>query len=443
MLIELPAHEAIAGWERASEDLCGAELFRQPDPDFRAFYLRQAMAGCTGEQILDTLKLEPEWIAKHSVQAVPTLTRLLPNGRRLVNAEGLRFQWRGLTAFRLLEMLATQKHSEVCGFLDWAASNRVTVLRTLTMCSDVFSLSPESGRANLPRLLELCRARGLYLEAVGLADTKAAGTTREQAQRHLSDLGAICRENENAVLEVANEPRHDTQQDWVGEPSALRELALLVPDVVPLALGAAHGSDDENAEFAISPAVYVTIHSDRRDGDGGWRHVRHMREMEAMSCSVGKPVIDDEPIGAASEFVAGKRENDPAKWWARGALSRILRIGSTCHLESGLHCTIPTWRELACVEAWRDGLDALPPDLEDHTRFANTGWTPPNPESPVKRIDESKVVRAYSATDASGASAWTCALGVTDAAGLEWREDWHPALVAERPGVQVYYAERR
>src|SRR6185369_15605963 len=43
--------------------------------------------------------------------------------------------------------------------------------------------------------------------------------------------------------------------------------------------------------YGDAPFDYVTIHSERTDGDGGWRWVRHMREAEAVGGSLDRPVV--------------------------------------------------------------------------------------------------------------------------------------------------------
>src|SRR6185369_10882717 len=148
----------------------------------------------------------------------------------------------------------------------------------------------EEGLAALPRALALARRCGLHLEVVGLADTRSY-TFDHRA--HIQALGAICATAGNAFLEIANEPVHATQRDEVGNPQFLQELRKLVPSSVMVALGAAHGDDDESDAFV--GADYVTVHGARGDGDNGWRFVRHTNEQRALSERVGKPVVNDEP----------------------------------------------------------------------------------------------------------------------------------------------------
>src|SRR5262245_2449513 len=50
------------------------------------------------------------------------------------------FEWRGITAFRLLEQLAHGRENEAIAYLDWARANRVNVVRVLTMAKHLFQL---------------------------------------------------------------------------------------------------------------------------------------------------------------------------------------------------------------------------------------------------------------------------------------------------------------
>src|SRR3954469_10335281 len=47
--------------------------------------------------------------------------------------DGKPFQWRGISAFRLVEMEAHGRHANVSRYLDWAAARHLTVVRVFTM----------------------------------------------------------------------------------------------------------------------------------------------------------------------------------------------------------------------------------------------------------------------------------------------------------------------
>src|SRR5207253_4831172 len=87
-------------------------------------------------------------------------------------AGNARFEWRGISAFRLLEMVAAGRHTEAAAFMDWASRQRLTVLRVFVMARTMFPLPPAAGRAALPTLLEMAASRQLHVELVALADTR-------------------------------------------------------------------------------------------------------------------------------------------------------------------------------------------------------------------------------------------------------------------------------
>ena len=260
-------------------------------------------------------------------------TRLRVDGRAFRAAGGSRFSWRGLTAFRLVELIAHGQQAQAVSVLDWAKAHGVTVVRVLTMADVLFKLSPDEGRSALPRLLKLAMSRGLYVEVVALADT---GRIPVALDEQVKAIGAVCAAAPNCLLELANEPwaRH-TQSRETGDPARLRALRAVVPAGVPVSLGSASADDSDE----LAAGDYVTVHIAREDGDRGWRHVTRMQVAEELSARTGKPVVDDEPIGAAEASQPGRRDADPNRWFAKGVLARMLGIGATFHYEGGCRGT--------------------------------------------------------------------------------------------------------
>ena len=103
--------------------------------------------------------------------AVQAEGQLRISGSRFLQPDGPAFEWRGITAFRLLEFVAHGKAADADAYLAWAASKKLTVVRVLAMADILFKLSPADGQRALPRLLELAQKRGLYVEVVALVDT--------------------------------------------------------------------------------------------------------------------------------------------------------------------------------------------------------------------------------------------------------------------------------
>jgi hypothetical protein len=272
---------------------------------------------------------------------------------RVFRSEHGRFGWRGISAFRLVEMVARRREGEAIAFLDWASKQELTVVRVFVMARHLFSLTPAEGLAALPRLLELANARGLHVEVVAFADT---AQIRTDLDVHLKAVAAIVARHPNAILEIANEPGHATQDVRLHNPAFVKRLAALVPEPVPIALGSAEYSAD------YASGDYVTYHFPRKTG---WGHVFDLARGAALIEHWRKPVVSDEPIGAAAKTVDGRRDSDPRHFRGAAALTRLTGMGATFHYEGGLQARIPSGRELECFVAWRAGLgmvDGLPED---------------------------------------------------------------------------------
>jgi hypothetical protein len=264
------------------------------------------------------------------------------SGTRFVTHDGRPFEWRGITAFRLVEFVAHGREAEAEAYLKWAASKKLTVVRVLAMTDLLFKLSPGDGVRALPRLLELAAAQGLYVEVVALADT---ATIPVDIPAHVTGVGKICARYGNALIEIANEPDHPTQRAEVHDPAYLLELAQRLPRGVPVALG----SLDESKP--ASAATYVTWHAPRhRD------HVTPLRHGAELVRIFRRPVVSDEPIGAADAAIPGRRDNDPERFRAAAVETRRAGLGATFHYEGGLHARLPTRIEAACLNAWLAGL---------------------------------------------------------------------------------------
>jgi hypothetical protein len=364
----------------------------------------------------------------HELSAV-TLARLAPpisqvkvEGRRFVAADGKPFVWRGATGFRAVEQIARGQATEADAFFGSMAAHGVTVVRVLTMAANLFKLPPQQGAEALPQTLALARKHGLYVEAVALADTKSYQFDHEV---HVRAIGEACKKAGNCFVEIANEPRHTTQDGRLAEPTYLSKLREVVPAPVLVALGASHGGDDESRDFVGGD--YVTVHGSRQDGDEGWRYVRHTNEQRALSEAVNKPVANDEP-----------RRDDlaPEKHLAMALLCRISGLGDTFHFAAGLHARPPEGAEAEALKARRQGWDLIPADFVGGYR--NVGHA----GSPVKEADFSTVVRMYSAI--RGNEAYTLAIGARPAgARFEWADSWPTRTVlAESRGVCLWRVGR-
>jgi hypothetical protein len=329
-----------------------------------------------------------------------------------------RFEWRGITAFRLVEQIAHGREPEAIAYLDWARSQKLTVIRVLMMARQLFQLNPGNGLEALPRLLTLAADRGLFVEIVALADT--AGPPLDLAQ-HVKAVATIAAAHSDSVVEIANEPWHPTQDPRLHDPAFARALAELVPVQVPVALGSIEGGDGYAAA-----GRYATWHAPRSNQHDGWGHVLALADGAALLSKWQKPVISDEPIGAADQYVAGRRDNEPRRFAAAAALTRTAGLGATFHYEAGLQARIPSGGELECFQAWAAGLDAVA-GLPAGGRFV-TG----SELAPVAAITGARAVfgRQYDR------EVWVVLIDPGESR-IEWKAPWRETSRVTLPGVVV------
>lgn len=309
-----------------------------------------------------------------------------------------------------LTLLAPGKPLE--GFLAWAAETGFNGVRVFSGEIPWANQTREGARERLPDLLTQAQRLGLYVEVTALTDTQA--WSRADIETHVREVAEICRAYDNTLLELANEPYHGVQNRLLYDPAFLVHLGQLAN--YPLwAMGAAN--QDELTTH--TEGSYVTVHLDR--SRERWNQVRRVRELEMLSGTVGKPVMNNEPIGAAEVYQPGRRLNEPLLFAGFGVLNRIFEAGGIFHFEDGLHCTLPVGPlQQEAAELFVEGSLRII-DTEDRLSFRNTGWT----DSPVRKaaLDQT-LVRAY--TGLSGDQGYTVLVGRTGDPQIEWQLGWQP-----------------
>jgi hypothetical protein len=348
-------------------------------------------------------------------------------GTSFATADRHPFQWRGITAFRLLEFVALGKEDGVERFLSWAEGQRLTVVRVLAMGGGFMNLSAADGRKALPRLLDLAAAHRLHVEVVALAGTR---DTPLDLDAQLEAIGGVVSEHDNALIEVANEPAHPSQLPDVHRPDVLVRLRSRVPRTIPVALGLVEGLERSSA------GDYVTWHSPRDPGSDGWGHVLALAEGPDLLKQWNKPVVSDEPIGAGAKFEAGRRDDSPERFRAAALLTRLAGLGATFHYEGGLQASIPTGRELECFNAWNEAWTLLPSDIERTGTFRRA------------RAEGAAVVD-YSSDKALGVFerqrgnlAWVAVINPTQGFAMRWGAAWNPQQTRRLQGVWLISARR-
>lgn len=370
----------------------------------------------------------------------PIIDPLVIDGDRFLSRRtGDRWIYRGITAFRIVDQVASGQVDDAVAYMDWARAAEFNVLRVLSTAKNSFiDLTPGQGQAALPIAFELAAERGLYLEVVGLSDT----AVREiDWLDHARQVAVLCHAHAHAFFELINEPGHDTHLEIFHDMAFVQAAAeTACADLDPLIWSAGTSPDDE----AVVPSGrYVTRHLDRsRDP---LNQVRRVKELAfEVQSAVRAPVLNDEPTGADEQpgAVTGKdRINEPWFFYAMGALQAVFGIGGTFHLEAGLTTVIPGTVQHACAAAWTDGMRVLE-DREHGLDYFNAG----HDGSPVRGADfedpgDGPVIRAYSGLRNNG-TGLTIVLHRPleyDDAWVEWDPDWTAGRdLSPYPFVRVF-----
>jgi hypothetical protein len=350
-------------------------------------------------------------------RSAPARAHLVIKGADFFDGQ-TRFDWRGITAFRLVEQIAHGGEAQAIAYLDWARTQKVTVVRVLTMAKHLFQLDPADGLKALPRLLTLAAERGLVVEVVALADTADMPLDLPQ---HLKAVATIAAAHPNAIVEIANEPWHSTQDPRLHDPAFAKALADLVPAELPVALGSLEGGDGYAAA-----GRYATWHSPRSNDADGWGHVLALAEGAALIARWRKPVVSDEPIGAAEALVPGRRDNDPRRFAAAAALTRVAGLGATFHYEGGLQARLPSGKELEAFQAWSAALEAV-------ARMPSGGRFLAGAElASVASVTGARAVFGR----LSDKEVWVVLIDPAESR-IEWKAPWGEASRVTLPGVVV------
>jgi hypothetical protein len=329
--------------------------------------------------------------------AAPPALRV--DGRQFLDESGRVYIPRWVSGLSLLARTPAQQSA----FLDWAKGTGFNGVRVFAGALTWASQTPESARRALPGLLDRAAARDLVVEVTALTDTG----TGYDARAHLQGVVDILAGRRGVVLELANEVGHPTQAKDL-TPDRLRawgtELA------APRGLLWAVGAYDEPARAG----TYTTVHLDR--GPPFWTQIARVRELAALADRFGAPVINNEPIGADERHgreTGRQRWDDPAGFFALGALDRAFGIGGVHHSQAGLMAERPGPVQQRCAAAYVAGHRAVERVLgAGLAQFRDMG---------------ARIGSAYSFT--AGNRGVLVLLGVTGDPGLTRQDGWRQVRV--------------
>lgn len=262
---------------------------------------------------------------------VPSIERVRVNGLKWETVSGKPWQWRGCTAFDLPYRIG--KLGDFA-FADWLAEQRFTIARIVPATVYRQPRTLKEGIAWLRPTLRALQQRGLWAEVTTLVDTGPGGNqydmSADDMRAYVAEIGAICAEFTNTIMELANENGHVQNQNslLLTNEDFCAELRALVPAHVMVSHGS-HGGD----QMQIDDGNYVTIHEARDKTPEANAAIWSPYQFDAIR----RPLVRDEPIGVAEVAVPNKRTNDPAYGGRLGASTRQRGLGgATLHLEAGL-----------------------------------------------------------------------------------------------------------
>jgi hypothetical protein len=360
--------------------------------------------------------------------------RLRVDGRRLVAADGTTFEWRGVTAFRLIDHLADGRARDADAYLDWARTAGFTVVRVLTRIDGWADLSAADGQRLLPDLLKRAASHRLYVEAVA---TVGSGSTPYDWRTHARGVAEICAAHTNCLFEFANEPGHPSQADELHDMARVDRFAAEATRGLTGLVWTAGPSWDADTDRVPSGA-YVVRHLERARPP--LQQVARLSALADLSATLGKFVISDEPTGADEQDGARtgrQRWNRPEVFFAMGALCRGLAIGCTFHLQDGLATVVPGPVQQQSARAFLDGWKAVPAGAGVHRKGGAEA-------SPIASTSSSVVAATAFVRDPAHATVVVLHTPeALDEGAVVWREGWSATPVASRPHTTIFQTIRR
>ncbi len=359
------------------------------------------------------------------------LQRILTDGRFFVTEDGQTYRMRFASCLYVMARTPEERAAVLAENVELGFNGIRVFAGELTGRGQ----TAESARAALPGLLEDAAAHGLHV-FVSINTDSGSGY---DVEAHTMAQASACNAAVNAITEGANEPYHDTQSEEVNDFAWLLDMMeRTVPPDLPFCLGAAR-EDEPTPEgtYPTDGGEFNTAHLNR-GGDpeenepqrDKWNMIRRIREIENISAVTGKHAVSGEPIGAGEVTIQGKREADPAVFFAMGALCRGFEVGMVFHSEDGLNARPLGPNQRVCAQDCIAGWNAI--DTDERLAFKNAGWS----DSPIASADFDAVVRAYSFI--AGNAGYTVLVGLMGDPKLEFANGWHPVeTIAERPGCSV------
>lgn len=293
-------------------------------------------------------------------------------GKTFRRPDGTVYRWASATDFLLFKRYLDGENIDP--ILTDRTGEGASMVRVLGMCTNITLFNPSSYPSYLSALPDFAgklATFGLDLEFVVFADAQNLPNYNEFSEQRdwLPQVAGALSSSPNAILELVNEYAQNGVDPSVhSQPGGI--------------LSAKSSGDDETPN--LPPWDYATFHAPR---DNEWP--RKSKNAMDIADFLGRPVINDEPIGAAEAAIPGSRSDQPNDFYWFAAVGMLLAGGGTFHSQDGL--TSVPWGPVqrACAQAFYAGINVIPLDITtgQYTRG-------PLPECPIQH-DDAKAIRTY------------------------------------------------
>lgn len=303
------------------------------------------------------------------------------SGRTFRNPDGSIYPWKSASDFRLLQY--HYDGTDISPILADRLGEGANMVRVFGMYSGSIGVFDPSAYpnyyVNLPGFADLLASTGLNLELTVFADAQNLPNFNELSEQraHLLRVRDALISRSNVVLELCNEPF----QNGVTPSSHTRPVGLL---------SSAGSGQDETPD--LPPWDYAGFHAPR---DAEWPRKAH--NAKDIADYLGRPVINDEPMGAAEAAIPGSRSDVPNDFYYFAATGMLLAGGGTFHSSNGVQSQIwqPTTR--LCAQSFYGGLNAIPLDITTGTYTRG-----PLSDCPIQHTD-ALALRTYARYNATTA----------------------------------------
>lgn len=286
-----------------------------------------------------TLPLDPLPAVLDYGPALPTIRQLAPAGDHFIHADdGSRWWWRGLTSFRLLELVLGG--ADITERLHQAVDLGANLVRVLSMKTNNTGWSLDPYQTDywgaVEALFRQTRAAGLYTEFTVFADTRAVMSEQGAQLDHWAHVCArASMDSAGVLLELLNEQHHPTQ--------SLDPMVFSLPSTLTLC---SHGSGLTDSDVVRPLWHYATYHA---------RRMQH--GADARGFTNYSPYAFQEGWPKPCPFVADEGEKPPTYGFSPEyarlmGLSARCGAGGTFHWGGGVGSDLLPEAEAACARAF-------------------------------------------------------------------------------------------